>query len=198
VSLAKQQEMVSREDYLAGERISEVKHELIDGQVYAMAGASINHQRICGNLFREFGVHVRGTACEVLSSDMQVNVGECFYYPDVMVVCNFDQSQPYYTQSPVIIIEVLSKNTSRIDRTSKRLAYINLPSLQEYVLIEQGFVNVEVLRKSSNWQGSHYVLGDDVHFESIDLTLSVADIYERVQNDDVSEFLQRSSGESLL
>ena len=82
---------------------------------------------------------------------MKVNVGENFYYPDVMVVSDFDQSQPNYTLSPIIIVEVLSKTTSRKDRTSKRLAYINITTLQEYVLVEQDFVNVEVLRKSSHW-----------------------------------------------
>jgi Uma2 family endonuclease len=188
VSLATQHVIISREEYLAGERISDVKHELIDGQVYAMAGASINHQRICGNIAGEFRTHLKGSPCEALSADMQVNVGENFYYPDVMVVCDFDQSQPYYTQSPVIIVEVLSKKTSRKDRTTKRLAYINLPTLQEYVLVEQDFVNVEVLRRSSEWQGSHYTLGDVVHFASIDLSLSVEDIYERVQNEDMAAF----------
>lgn len=186
--LAKQQVIISREEYLAGEHISEVKHELIDGQVYAMAGASINHQRICANIAGEFRTHLKGTPCEALSADMKVNVSENFYYPDVMVVCDFDQSQPNYTQSPVIIVEVLSKTTSRKDRTSKRLAYINLPTLKEYVLVEQDFVYVEVLRKSNNWQASHYVLGDSVYFESVDFTLSVEEIYERVQNDDMTEF----------
>lgn len=195
--VAKQQHLITAEEYLAGERISEVKHELIGGQVYAMAGASINHQRICGNIAREFGNHLKGSSCEALSSDTLVNVGEAFFYPDVMVVCDFDQSEPYYTQSPVILVEVLSKSTRRKDLTTKRLAYINIPTLKEYVLIEQDFVNIEVLRKSSDWQGRHYVLGDQVHFESIDLTLSVAEIYERVQNEDMTAFLALRQGAAL-
>ena len=189
MSTAKRQANMSRQKYLNSERISDVKHELIDGQAYAMAGASVNHQRICANIGGEFRTHLKGTPCEALSADILVNVAENFFYPDVMVVCDFDQSQPYYTQSPEIIVEVLSKSTSRNDRTVKRLAYTNLPSLKEYVLIEQDFVSVEVLRKSSHWQGTHYMLGDEVHFESIDLTLSVADIYERVQNEDMQAFL---------
>ncbi|NQZ09281.1 MAG: Uma2 family endonuclease [Algicola sp.] len=95
-------------------------------------------------------------------------------------------------KSPVILVEVLSKSTRRRDLTTKRLAYINIPILQEYVLIEQDFVNIEVLRKSSDWQGRHYVLGDEIHFESIDLTLSVAYIYERVENEDMTAFMQRA------
>lgn len=195
MSLAKPQQFISKDDFLDGERISEVKHELIDGQAYAMAGASINHQRIVGNIFGEFRAHLKGSKCEAVSSDMLVNIGEDFFYPDVLVDCDFDQSKPYYTQTPVIIVEVLSKSTRRRDLTTKRLAYKTIPTLIEYVLVEQDFVNVEVLRKSSNWQGTHYVLGDEIYFESIDLTLTVEDIYERVQNDDMSEFLQARQNE---
>ncbi|NQZ10528.1 MAG: Uma2 family endonuclease [Algicola sp.] len=195
MSVSQQQQFISPKEYLAGERISEVKHELIDGQVYAMAGSSIDHQRICANISGEFRTHLKGSSCEAMSSDIQVNVGENYYYPDVMVVCDFDQSQRYFTQSPVIIVEVLSKSTRRKDLTTKRLAYTNIPSLKEYVLIEQDFVNIEVLRKSSNWQGTHYVLGDKVHFESIDLTLDVAEIYERVQNEDMAAFISGGSSE---
>lgn len=191
MSVAKQQQLISAQDYLSGERISEIKHELIDGQAYAMAGASINHQRICSNLAGEFRSHLKGSSCEAVSADTLVNIGENFYYPDVMVVCDFDESQPYCTQSPVIIVEVLSKSTRRKDLTTKRLDYINIPNLLEYVLIEQDFVNIEVLRKNRDWQGSHYVLADKVHFESIDLTLSVEEIYERVQNEDMTAFIQR-------
>ena len=187
MSLAEQQPL-SKEAYLSGERESDVKHELIDGHAYLMAGASINLQRICTNISGEFRVHLKGSHCEALGADILVNVEQDFFYPDVMVVCDFDESQPYFTQSPVIIVEVLSKTTSRNDRTIKRLAYQKLPTLKEYVLIEQDFVSVEVMRKSQFWQASHYVLGDQVYFESIDLTLSVADIYERVNNEDMSNY----------
>ena len=181
---------ISQEEYLAGELVSDIKHELIDGRVYAMAGASKNHQRICANVAAEFRQHLKGGPCEAFSSDIKVNVGSNFYYPDVLVVCDDDDSEPYYTQTPVIIVEVLSPSTSREDRTSKRLAYINIPTLEEYVLIEQDFVSVEVLRKSADWQGKHYVLGDTITFESIHLSLSVEALYERVKNPDMVEWLQ--------
>ncbi len=126
---------------------------------------------------------------------MKVKVGSNFFYPDVIVDCNFDESQPYYTESPVIIVEVLSKSTRRTDETTKRTAYINIPSLQEYVLIEQDFVDIEVVRKSEGWQSSHYFLGDEVTFESIDLTLLVEEIYLRVHNEDMIEFLSQKEDE---
>jgi Uma2 family endonuclease len=87
---------------------------------------------------------------------------------------------------------VLSSSTQRKDRTLKRLAYQSLPSLQEYVLIEQDFVEVEISRRSTHWNSQHYFLGDDVYFESLDFTLPVTEIYRRVDNDEMREFLQKT------
>ena len=184
---------VSEEEFLEGEQIGEVKHQLIDGVAYAMAGAKANHQRICTNLIRDISFHLKGGQCEVFSADMLVKSASNFFYPDVMVVCDFDtsvevKSQPRYTQKPVIIVEVLSDSTRRMDLTTKRMSYINIPTLKEYVIIEQNFVSIEVLRKSTNWQAQHYSLDEDIYFESIDLTLSVAEIYERVDNEDMAVF----------
>ncbi len=180
--------LLSEEDYLQGELISDVKHELVAGSVYAMAGASANHERIAGNIYRKFGNHLYGTPCEPFGSDMKVKAGSNFFYPDVIVDCNFDESQPYYTESPIIIVEVLSKATRKIDETTKLLSYINLPSLQEYVLIEQDYVDIQVIRSREAWLPRHYFLGDEVTFESIELVLPVEDIYDRVRNDDMAEF----------
>ncbi|MCJ8274732.1 MAG: Uma2 family endonuclease, partial [Psychrosphaera sp.] len=148
----------------------------------------MNHARICRNLLREFDNHLMNSPCEPVVADMQVNVGSSYFYPDVLVDCQFEESEPYFTKKPVIIVEVLSKSTRRTDQTTKRLRYINLPSLVEYVLIEQNFVDIEVMRKSDGWRSTRYYLGDDVTFESIDLTLSVEQIYHRVHNDDMLAF----------
>jgi Uma2 family endonuclease len=180
---------ISEEAYLQGELLSETKHEYIDGAVYAMAGASKNHQRILANVSGELWTQLKNTPCEPFASDIKVKVGSKFFYPDVMVVCKDDTDNEYYTESPKIIVEVLSKSTRRMDETTKKIAYQNLPSLQEYVLIEQDFVDVEVCRRSEGWVSRHYFMGDTVTFESVDLTLSVADIYQRVENDDVSTFV---------
>ena len=177
------------EQYLQDELSRATKHELIEGDIYAMAGASVNHERISLNISRKFGNHLEGSPCEPFGSDMKVKVANNFFYPDVMVDCHFDESQPYYTQTPTIIVEVLSKSTRRIDQTIKRIAYLNIASLQEYVLIEQDFVDIEVMRRSEGWQSKHYFLGDELTFAAIDLTLSVAEIYLRVQNEDMLNFL---------
>ncbi len=180
---------ISEEAYLQDELLREIKHEYIDGAVYAMAGASKNHQRIIANVSGELWTQLKNTPCEPFSSDIKVKIGSKFFYPDVMVVCKDDSDNDYYTESPVIIVEVLSKSTRRMDETAKKFAYQTLPTLKEYVLIEQDFVDVEVCRRSEGWVSRHYFLGDNVAFESVDLTLSVADIYQRVENDDVNSFV---------
>lgn len=181
--------IVTEDNYLQGELISEIKHELIDGCVYAMAGASANHERIAGNVYRKFGNHLEGSPCEPFGSDIKVKVGSNFFYPDVSVDCHFDESQPYYVESPIIIVEVLSKATRKIDETVKLLSYINIPSLQEYVLIEQDYVDIQVIRRHESWLPRHYFLGDEITFESINLTLPVEEIYARVHNEEMLEFL---------
>ena len=103
--------------------------------------------------------------------------------------CEFDESQTYFTDSPVIIVEVLSKSTRRIDESTKLISYINIPSLKEYVLIEQDYVDIQVIRRSEGWLPRHYFLGDEITFESIDLSLAVEDIYSRVNNSDMNDFL---------
>lgn len=189
LKLKKESGWISEEAYLQGELLSETKHEYIDGAVYAMAGASKNHQRIIANVSGELWTQLRNTPCEPFSSDIKVKVGSKFFYPDVMVVCKDDSGNDYYTENPVIIVEVLSKSTRKMDETAKKFAYQTLPTLKEYVLIEQDFVDVEVCRRSEGWVSRHYFMGDSVTFESLDLSLSVFDIYQRVDNEDVTSFV---------
>ncbi len=158
-----------------------------------MAGASANHERIAGNVYAEFRNHLKGSPCEPFGSDMKVKAGANFFYPDVIVACHFDESKPYFTDSPLIIVEVLSKATRKMDESVKLLAYINLSSLQEYVLIEQDFVDIQVIRRRESWLPRRYFLGDDITFEEIGLTLPVEDIYARVHNEDMMEFLSHSA-----
>jgi Uma2 family endonuclease len=185
----KSDDRLTEQEYLEGELISDIKHELIDGYAYAMAGASKNHERISAKLMQIFANHLDGTSCEPFASDIKVKVQEDFFYPDVMVVCNDKTDNEYYAEAPLVIVEVLSKSTRRKDQALKRRAYQSLPSLQEYVLIEQDFVEVEVSRRDNHWQSEHYFLGDEVRFESIDLSVPVERIYSRVVNEEMTEFL---------
>lgn len=179
---------LTEQEYLEGELISEIKHELIDGYAYAMAGASKNHQRISTKLIQHFSSHLDNTPCEPFSSDIKVKVWQDFFYPDVVVVCD-DKTNDDYTDSPLIIVEVLSKSTRKKDQSLKKQAYQSLANLQEYVLIEQDFVEIEICRRENHWQSEHYFLGDEVHFKSIDLKLAVEEIYTRVINEEMTEFL---------
>ena len=179
---------LSEEDYLQAEACREIRHEYVAGAIYAMSDASKDHQRIAGNIYAAMNGFLKQRPCEAFASDVKVKAGKHFFYPDVMVVCE-DNTQDHYVDSPVIIVEVLSKSTRRMDETVKKQAYQNIPSLQEYVLIEQDFVDVEVCRSRVGWASSHYFLGDTVLFEVIGLSMSVADIYERVNNEDMQVFL---------
>lgn len=182
---------ITVEEYLAGELVSEIKHEYEDGYVYAMSGTSKNHDKIAINLLAKLANHLSNMPCDVYSN-VKAHVSETkFYYPDVMVVCGDDNESDYYTEKPILIVEVLSDSTQRKDRTIKRWAYQALPSLQEYVLIEQDFVDIEISRRSSSWSSQHYFLSDEVYFESLDLRVPVEEIYRRVDNEDMQDFLQR-------
>jgi len=184
---------ISEEDYLQGELIAEFKHEFIDGEVYAMAGATENHNLLSGNLFAELKGQLKGTPCRTFIADMKVKVGDDFFYPDVMVVCDKNNDSEYYKQSPVIIVEVLSPSTRKFDKNAKRLKYQAIPTLEEYVLIDQTIAEIEVFRRKEHWQSFYYYLGDTITFESLGLTLLVEDIYYQVDNDDVMAFLQEKA-----
>jgi len=184
----------SEQEYLDSELISPVKREFINGDVYAMAGASTNHNRIVANLVGELRSGLKNTPCEPFASDMKVQVDRSFFYPDVLVVCDHQANDQGITDAPLILVEVLSKSTRQIDHTLKRTAYQQLPSLLEYVVIEQDFVDVEVCRKKDHWKSEHYYLGDEVFFESIDFRLPVVEIYERVVNDDMQFYVQSLMG----
>jgi len=196
MSLAnKKEDEISEDEYLEGELISDIKHEYVTGYVYAMAGASVKHNLISNNIVRELSSKLKNTnsSCDVFSSDMKVkisNVTTKFYYPDVMVVCDNKNDDDYYKNSPVLIVEVISKSTRKNDFTTKMMSYFNIPSLEEYVLIEQDLCQVYVYKKNKNWQSISYFLGDEITFESIDTTISVEDIYYHVDNEDVVNFLE--------
>ena len=196
--IARKDEILSVEDYLKGEETSEIKHEYVDGHAYAMAGASPNHNMIAVNIVSEFRAHLKNSSCRPFASDIKVKTPVGSYrYPDVLVVCDDDFIDGgYVTQTPTIIVEVISKSTRKTDEQIKRMEYINIPTLKEYVIIEQDYVDVAVFRKSDDWRPTNYFLGDDIHFESIDLTLSVEEIYRSVQNDDMAEFLEKKKKEA--
>lgn len=199
MNIARKQKWISEQDYLKAELASDIRHEYIEGEVYAMVGAHRDHNRITGEVFRILANHLQGKPCQPYSSDMKVKVGKNFFYPDVMVDCS-GQEQDYYTEYPVIIVEVLSKSTRQHDKTFKRLAYFQIPTLKQYVLIEQDFVEIEFWFKDEQgiWQQSVYYLGDEIPFSSIGLNVAVEDIYQRVQNEDMLAWWEKKRQEQQL
>lgn len=185
-------QQMSEQDYLESEPFSEARREYIDGSVYAMSGAHANHNLIAGNLHTAFNIHLKGRPCRPYISDMRVKVSGNYYYPDVLVNC--PPVNGYFTETPTLIVEVLSKSTRRVDESIKRMAYMQIETLQEYVIIEQDFVKVEVMRRSENWHSTIYFLGEQLTLASIGLTLAVEDIYDGVANGDMSDWLARKAG----
>ena len=184
--LAKKCDLISEQEYLDGELLSDIRHEYIEGEVFAMVGAHKHHNQIVMTVSNLFYNHLLGKPCQPYASDMKVKIDRKYFYPDVMVDCS-QENIDYFVEQPSMIVEVLSKSTRQHDKTIKRLAYFQIASLKEYVLIEQDFVEIEFWSRDQDnrWQQSVYYLGDDITFHSIDLTASVEDIYRQVKNEDM-------------
>ena len=144
--------LIAVEDYLAAELVSSIKHEYLGGVVHAMAGARILHNIIKGNAFGSLFARLRGKPCRPFDSDMKVRVDLSdhtrFYYPDVSIICRSNPKTDSFQNEPVVIFEVLSKATRRIDTGEKQDAYLKIPSLRVYVLIEQDSPLAIVFRRT--------------------------------------------------
>lgn len=178
---------ISAEEYLCGESLAEVRHEYVGGQVFAMAGAGENHNRVAGNFFFHLRSATRGKPCGVFVSDMKVHVEEndAYYYPDVMLTCAYDDRNTHYKVAPCLIIEVLSPTTETIDRREKLAAYRTLSSLRYYILAEQDQRRVEVFRLSTGDEWRHDLFLDEGMIEidcgAVRTILTLENIYEDVQ-----------------
>ncbi|MBF0099068.1 MAG: Uma2 family endonuclease [Magnetococcales bacterium] len=183
---------ISEEAYLRGEPGSEIKHEYIDGHVYAMGGAGKQHNRLTATLGGEFRNHLKGKPCDAYQADFRVKVGAKYFYPDVVVECDSEYGNEDYTETPIMLVEVTSDSTEKFDRTYKLEVYKTIPSLREYVIVAQNRARVDVYKRDGlQWGLTTYRLGDTILFESIGLTLTVEEIYDRVDNEDMREYLRK-------
>ena len=187
-ALAKSADWISPEEYLAGERNAEVRHEYVDGQVYAMAGTTKAHGRIAANLMSLLLNHLRGHRCEPFATDLKVRIpsqiGTLFYYPDVVVTCAPEEADDeYYLNEPTIIAEVISDSTEQIDRREKMLAYRQVPTMQIYVIIEQTRIAATVLRRAEQGWSSEVLEGPDaiLRLEPIEFEIPLRTLYERTR-----------------
>ena len=180
---------VTPDEYLATQRLSEDRAEYLDGVVYPMTGATINHARIVLSLAAELLNQLRGRECDVLQTDMKVRMPDSrkFFYPDVLVLCGEPQFHDDRTDiilNPDIIVEVLSPGTEAFDRGTKFQAYQTLESLKEYLLVAQDKPLVEqyVRRADGKWDYVAFQgLEASVSLPSIECTLKLSAVYSRVK-----------------
>jgi len=182
------QKFYSDEEYLAFEREAEDKHEFIDGEIVAMAGASREHNLIGTNTTIILGVQLRGKGCEIYANDMRVRMKKGRYgYPDIVVVCekpNFADDEFDVLLNPLIVVEVLSKTTRFRDKTEKLKTYQKMESIRDVLLIEQTEPRIEhyIKQTPNQWLLRIYeYLGETIVLESLGCELPVAEIYAQIE-----------------
>ncbi len=180
--------LMTEEEYLAFERAALEKHEFVDGRVYAMAGATREHNLITGNIARRLGNQLEGKPCETYSNAMRVRIPRSgrFTYPDVVVVCGAPQflDDEFDTLlNPLLIVEVLSHTTGKYDSIQKFRDYRSIESLSKYLLIAQDSRALNhYVKRNTIWTIQE--VGDRVELATVACVLLLDEIYERVTFDD--------------
>ena len=180
---------ITPEQYLAMEESAEIKHEYYQGEIFAMAGGSNNHNLIAGDVHTRMNLSLTPKGCFAYMTDMRlwIKANGLFAYPDVIVVCGEPEFYPDRDDTianPVVIVEVLSASTKNYDRGEKFKLYRSIPTLQEYVLVDQYTIHVEqyYLETPKKWVLVEYnQLTDILKFAKIDFQISLSDIYRRVK-----------------
>lgn len=180
------------EEYLAWEETNFEKHEYIDGEVRCMAGAKGPHNRIMSNTSVAIGMQLLDTDCGLFSSEMKVKAGESRYlYPDLSVVCGearYEAANAMVLLNPLIVVEVTSPTSMQIDRIDKRAFYLEVPSVEAYLIIDQHRVCVELsVRGGDSWTTKSFTsLDDDVQLDAIDCALPLSLVYRQVEFDELA------------
>lgn len=181
---------ITPEEYLRLERASEEKHEYFRGEIFAMSGASENHNIVVGSTYAALYAQLRKRPCQIYPSDMRVRIPATglYTYPDISIVCGtpeFEDEVLDTLLNPTVIIEVLSTSTEQYDRGKKFQHYRTIESLQEYILVAQDTFRIEHFGR----KGSQWVLTDAktldmvIQLFSVDCTLALMDVYEKVSFD---------------
>jgi Uma2 family endonuclease len=199
MSLRQTQIRYTEDQYLSIEREADERHEYLDGQIYAMAGESPEHGAICTNLTGEIRAQLKGTRCQAFAKDMRVRSGPLprrrysqkglYSYPDLMVVCGemqfLDENRDVII-NPKVIIEVASPSTGDFDRGEKFHRYrTHNPSLTDYLIVAQNRPSIEHFARQENGQwviaALAVELSENVHIASINCTLQLAEVYDRLE-----------------
>ena len=182
---AAQTPTLSAIDYLAWEAAQPERHEYIDGEVFAMAGAEDRHVTVAGNLYIALRQHLSGSPCRTYMSDMRLHVAAAnsYFYPDVLVTCSaLDQASAMVKTEPRLIVEVLSPTTAAYDRGLKFSHYRTLTSLEEYVLVDLDTRATDCYRKGADglWVLHPFARGEAVELTSVALTVPAAQLFAEV------------------
>ncbi len=164
-------------DFLEWENQQETRNELLEGEIVAMTGGTIRHGKLIARLVTALSIHLKGTPCLVLASDAKVQAALNVFYPDVVVSCAEQDDQDVLCKEPKLIIEVLSSSTATNDRTKKRLAYQQIESLEEYLLVVQEVQHVTPYRRAEHWQPLDVISGT-LKVNSVGWTLDLAELYQ--------------------
>lgn len=182
---------VSPNEYLRLERQSEYKSEYLNGEIFAMTGASRKHNLITTNISSSLNGQLKGRPCEVYAVDMRVKVRATglYTYPDVVVVCGEPQFEDDFVDTllnPTFLIEVLSQSTERYDRIAKSSYYRTIDSLAEHLLVAQAEIRLEqyVRQPDGQWFLFEYLtLDSTAQLTSIDCSLALGDVYDKISFD---------------
>jgi Uma2 family endonuclease len=187
MSSAEVPEFVTVNEYLAAEEMALGKNEYVDGWVRAMTGACIRHNQVKANCMIQLGRSLSGRRCRPFDSDMKLRVRSAsatrFYYPDLQVVCDSNPPTSVYQDSPVLIIEVLSPSTRSYDLDEKMNAYLQIPSLQCYIVLEQHQPAAIVMRRGDGGFLRQVVEGVDgtIPLPFLSCELALREIYDGIE-----------------
>lgn len=186
MSALRQTELLTPEEYLAGEALATERHEYLAGVVYCMAGGSSRHARIIGNCFTALHTRLRGKRCQPFNSEMKVRVhtlaGSYFYYPDVSVSCQPVPDADVFYDTPTVIIEVVSPSSETTDHREKRLIYRHIPTLTSYIIVEQETRALTVWRRTGETWRNELIEGPDalLPLPELECNIPLAEIYEGI------------------
>lgn len=179
---------IHRDNYLALEKQDSIRHQFLDGEVFAMTGGTFNHAAIAGNVFSALSHRAGGKPCRPMNSDMRIHTPSGLdTYPDVSVFCGKPElaDEQRTLLNPVVIFEVLSPSTRSYDRGDKFVHYRSIPSLRDYVIVDSETMAVEHFRHSPD--GREWVLHeyreppDTLPLPAIDVELPLAEIYRDIE-----------------
>ena len=180
---------ITVEEYLLSENASEQKHEYFQGEVFAMAGASDDHNEIFSNLFISLGNKLRGSTCRPYGGDKRLHIPQStlFTYPDISIYCKgiipFDKDQNS-SLNPTVLIEILSNSTEDYDRGGKFKMYRTISTLKEYVLIDSESVSAEIFRLNStgHWELEEYKsIEEEILITALNFFMPMKEIYNNTK-----------------